>query len=143
MSIKIKIAVTPGEMQQTQAIRHKVFVLEQGIPSELNLDGRDGDAVHVLAYLDNVPVATGRINILPGGEGELARIAVLPEARGKSLGKLVVQQLEKYAKSAGATSVFLHPHDYLETFYANLGYEKTNETMIVANYRLIKMRKKL
>lgn len=143
MAVTIKIAATPEEIRQAHAIRRKVFVLEQGIPSDLNLDGRDGEATHVLVYLENVPVATGRVILLPDGESELARIAVLPEARGKGLGKRVVQALEKYAGKAGATSAFLHPHDYLDGFYANLGYEKSGETMQVAGYRLLKMRKKL
>lgn len=116
---------------------------EQGIAVALDFDGRDENAIHVLVFRGKKPVATGRLIILENGEGELARIAVLPEARGLGLGKLVVQELEKYAKKQGVKSVFLHPHEYLEKFYANLGYEKTPETMAVMHYRLIKMKKDL
>lgn len=141
--IKLKKVLFQRELQQALAIRRKVFGREQGIAAELDFDGRDEDAIHVLAFRGKNPVATGRLIPFENGEGEIARIAVLQEARDQGFGKLVVQELEKYAREAGIKSVFLHPHDYLEKFYANLGYEKTHETITVMHYRLVKMRKSL
>ena len=54
------------DLQDAFAIRTKVFIQEQGVPEELEMDGSDKDAVLAVAYEDGVPVATGRIWIHEG-----------------------------------------------------------------------------
>ena len=55
------------------AIRHKVFVGEQNVPVELEIDGLDDEAKHALAFVDGVPIGTGRIL----SDGHIGRVAVL------------------------------------------------------------------
>ena len=139
---EVKQVETPEELQQALALRHEIFVDEQGIPEELDDDGLDDEADHVLVYVDSRPVATGRLVIPPDGAGVLARIAVRSEIRGHGLGKLVVRELEKIA-SGRAHTLTLHPHRYLERFYGALGYVTVPGTHVVADHELITMSKRL
>jgi len=137
----IRRAETAEELEAARAIRHEVFVREQGIPAALDNDGQDGEAQHVLVLVGGLPVATGRVTVSPSGEAVLARIAVRPHHRGRGLGRRVVQELETLAAAAGGRAFRLHPHHYLEGFYEALGYRKTADGEPVAGHRLIVMTK--
>ena len=59
--IIIKIVEYTNEIQTIQSIRKQVFQKEQGVAQELEFDGLDKTAIHLLAYLENKPVGTTRI----------------------------------------------------------------------------------
>jgi predicted GNAT family N-acyltransferase len=139
---RIKRDLNPREMETAFAIRFEVFVREQGIPAELDLDGKDQQAHQVLVCSVGRGVATGRVLVSESGEAVLARIAVLPDFRGHGLGRIVVRELEAIAVEAGATSFRLHPHDYLERFYRDLGYTTVEGVDSVGGHRLITMSKR-
>lgn len=139
--IEIKRSLTPEEMASAFAIRHEVFVREQDIPAELDFDGRDKQAQHVLVCSAGRGVATGRVLVSDSGEAVLARIAVLPEFRGHGLGRVVVRELEAIAVQFEATSLRLHPHRHLERYYQQLGYTTVPGTDSVAGHELITMTK--
>jgi predicted GNAT family N-acyltransferase len=139
--ITIKRALTPAELEAALAIRHEVFVREQGIPEELDRDGKDQSAHHVLVYSGGHSAATGRVIVSAFGEAIIARIAVLSGYRGCGLGRHVVEELEAIAVAAGAKTLRLHPHYYLEGFYEDLGYVTVPGTDSVAGHRLITMTK--
>lgn len=125
-------------------LRHAVFVLEQGIDAALDADGRDPGAIHVVARRDGVVVGTGRAVLRPDGTAILARIAVAPADRGKDLGRRIVVALEHAAAGAGAVRATLNPHDYLQQFYAGLGYRLVSgEGEVVCGHRLLRMSKVL
>ena len=107
---------TPDELAEALAIRREVFVSEQGIPAELDADGRDTTGLHVLIYDGEIAAATGRA-CLENDEATLARIAVRREYRGHGLGGRVVRELERWAVEEGANRFVLYPHAYLESFY--------------------------
>ncbi|MFQ5568320.1 MAG: GNAT family N-acetyltransferase [Rhodothermales bacterium] len=136
-------ARTPDDRQIARAIREHVFVEEQAIPAALVHDGLDAASLHVLALYDGVPAATGRLSVSTDGEGVIARIAVLPPYRGKGLGQGVVRCLESLARREGIHRVSLLPHDYLETFYENMGYVTMPGSTVVGTHRLITMTKTL
>lgn len=125
------------------SIRSTVFYREQSIPAELDKDGLDDDAIHVLARVDGEPVATGRVVVDGDGRGTAARIAVLQGYRGRGIGRLVVEKLEALAKEKGALSLELHPHYYLEKFYSQLGFRTVAGGESVGAHRLIIMKKDL
>lgn len=140
---EIRRVQTPAELEQARALRHEIFVREQEIPIELEEDGLDEEAEHVLVLIDGEPVATGRLVITDEGDGVLARIAVRSGFRGRSLGKRVVRELERYAEERRVRSLSLHPHRYLERFYRHLGYATVPGTDVVGKHELIKMTKRL
>lgn len=135
-------ARTPQELDSALRIRLRVFVEEQGISPEEDQDGLDAEAVHVLAWVEGAPVATGRV-LLRGTHAVAGRIAVLPGHRGRGLGGAVVRALEDSAAGRGATSIALHPHQHLEAFYRALGYQLVDGTHTVGAHRLSTMVKAL
>jgi predicted GNAT family N-acyltransferase len=141
LDIQIRRDLNSQEMETAFAIRLEVFVREQGIPAELDLDGKDRQAQHVLISSAGHGLATGRVLVSESGEAVLARIAVLSDCRGHGLGQIVVRELEAIAVEAGATSFRLHPHHYLEQFYRDLGYTTVEGTETVGGHELITMTK--
>lgn len=135
------------ELDDVKHIRRIVFTEEQNIPSALDNDGLDEESIHgiILHNKSNRIAASGRLYIEPNANrAVLARIAVLQEFRGKSLGKEIVYFLETVAKAKGATLIELHPHKYLYKFYSNLGYRLAHtEEATVAGHTLLTMTKHL
>lgn len=142
--LSLKQITSAAELAQAQAIRRQVFVEEQGIPAELEYDGADPNAIHVLAYQEDRAVATGRLLLEQDGVGVLGRIAVVASERGQGIGGQVVRQLEQCAAAAGVQRLLLHPHTYLEKFYTDLGYQTVDGgESTVGAHRLLLMEKQL
>lgn len=141
--LTLKRVTTAEELQCAVDIQLAVFFEEQGIAEALCHDGND-DAWHVLALDGDQPVATARMRRGKAGEGEIARVAVLPSHRSAGIGRDLVLALEKIAAHEGLIGITLHPHDYLEPFYARLGYERLDDWAdSVAGHELIRMRKRI
>lgn len=101
-------------------IRHSVFVLEQGIPAELEWDGSDAHGFHVLALLDDArAVATGRL--MP--DGRLGRMAVLAEWRGRGIGRAILARLEACARRQHLSRIYLHAQTAAAGFYRQAGFD--------------------
>ena len=146
MSERYPIHIVKNEHQLRTAlkIREIVFVEEQGISKNMDVDGKDRQAIHALMFDHGVGIATGRLLCEGNQKGHISRIAVLNDYRGKKLGSKIIEFLELEAKKMGVPGVYLHPHDYLESFYHNLGYQTvSNSGFYVGKYRLIKMTKKI
>ncbi|WP_327293391.1 GNAT family N-acetyltransferase [Streptomyces sp. NBC_01198] len=114
-------------MVAVRAIRHEVFVVEQNVPPELEWDGKDGRAVHLLAP----GAGTGRLLLgadaaaKNGGDPELAvlgRLAVVTPARGRGVGARLVRALEDEAARLGLAGVYLEAQVHALGFYRKLGY---------------------
>lgn len=135
------------ELEDVKVIRRIVFTEEQNIPAALDNDGLDEKGIHgiIIHNKSHRIAASGRLYVEPTGKPAiLARIAVLQEFRGQSLGKEIVHFLETVAKAKGATLVELHPHKYLYKFYSNLGYRLAHtEEATVAGHTLLTMVKNL
>jgi len=131
------------DLAAARELRHRVFVLEQGLPADLEQDGRDGEADHILARIGERPVGTGRIIMRSDGIGVIARIAIDEDARGTGLGAAVIESLERIAERRGAQAVELKAHIHLERFYEGMGYRVLPGTHDVAGYHLITMGKSL
>ncbi len=120
---------TPDEMQEALSIRRRVFIEEQGVPEDLEIDEYDAApalgtaALHVLVRVDGVAVATGRL-LLESDDGHLhiGRVAVLAELRGLGYGRLVMLALQDLARERGVEVVTLAAQLHAVGFYEKLGY---------------------
>ncbi|MGD9859988.1 MAG: GNAT family N-acetyltransferase [Marinobacterium sp.] len=121
------------------SIRETVFVQEQGVPAELEYDGLDASAMHVLACVDDQPVGTGRIL----SDGHIGRIAVLNSHRGQGIGAGIVQALTEQAAAAGHQRVYLGAQLHATGFYERLGFAPYGETFMDAGIEHIHMEKHL
>ena len=109
------------DLSDAHAIRRRVFIEEQGIAEEDEMDGTDTAAFHLVLYEDSRPAGTGRI-LLSGGEYALGRIAVLPEFRHRRYGDLIVRLLIRKACEMGGEKQILHAQTQVRGFYEKLGF---------------------
>ena len=117
------------------SIRYEVFVGEQNVPEELEIDGLDDEAKHVLAFVDGVPIGTGRILI----DGHIGRVAVLKNYRGHGIGKLIMKELIKWAHYMNLEKIWLSSQWHAHSFYLDLGFVCVGEIYKEAGIDHIKM----
>ena len=111
------------------AIREAVFVVEQGVPVEIEIDGRDPACAHVLA-LDHESRSIGTARMLPSGH--IGRIAVVREWRERGVGSLLVAALLEQARRSGLSEVDLDSQTHAIGFYEKLGFEVRGEEFMEA-----------
>ena len=117
------------------AIRCEVFVGEQNVPEELEIDGLDGEAKHVLAFIDGLTIGTGRIL----SDGHIGRLAVLKKYRRQGAGKLIMKELMKWAQDMNLEKVWLSSQWHAHSFYLDLGFVCVGEIYEEAGIDHIKM----
>lgn len=106
-----------------QEVRAEVFIREQGIPADLELDEADTDAIHALALNRlGMPLATGRLIRHAPGVSRLGRMAVIKSMRGSAVGKQVLEALLKAATERGDHTVVLHAQLSAANFYRHFGF---------------------
>lgn len=122
-------------------IRDAVFVREQRIPAELDLDDDDPHARHAVAYLvDGTAgarraVATGRL--LP--TGAIGRVSVLADARGRGVGSRLLDALLAEARGRGDALVRLYAQQRAVAFYLRIGFRIVGEPFVAAGVQHIEM----
>lgn len=100
-------------------IRREVFIMEQGVPAELELDDHDATARHFLALApDGEPIGTARL--LPSGR--IGRVAVLSSWRGKGIGRVLMTEVLRAACEPGLPRPHLHAQVPTIPFYESLGF---------------------
>ena len=98
--MRLEIGLT-SDLVTCQAIRRVVFIEEQGVSLADEVDGRDGEAEHLLALLDGQPVGTARM-LVAGETGKIGRVAVLAAARGQGIGAALIRAAVDAPAGAGA-----------------------------------------
>lgn len=134
----------PGDLPAAHALRHQVFVAEQGVPESLERDDADATADHVVALDDGgVVVATGRLVRLDARSGKVGRMAVAAALRGRGAGAAVLATLEAIARERGLTEIVLHAQTSARGFYDRAGYAAEGEPFFEAGIEHVTMRKHL
>ncbi len=106
--------------QQAKAIRFEVFVNEQKVPAEIELDDMDAVCLHALAF-DAQGQALGTGRLLP--DGHIGRMAVRRSARGSGVGGALLQALMEQARLRGDARVVLNAQTHAAPFYQRHGFE--------------------
>ncbi|WP_067830736.1 GNAT family N-acetyltransferase [Nocardia inohanensis] len=140
--IEVVTVATEQELKDAYAVRIKVFVDEQGVPPELELDELDEVADHFLGRIDGAPMGAGRM-LVRDDVALLGRLAVLKETRGTGLGVALVRAIEERARERGLAAVELHSQTHARGFYERLGYEAYGEIEMDAGIPHIWMRREL
>lgn len=104
---------------ELRLVRTRVFLQEQAVPVELEWDGEDAAAWHVLAR-NGSGDAIGTARILTSGQ--IGRMAVLPEWRGRGVGRALLQQAVGLAQQHQLPEIMLHAQIQALLFYAKAGF---------------------
>jgi predicted GNAT family N-acyltransferase len=125
-------------------LRMEVFVGEQGVAPEIEIDGRDDEAEHALIFDESgeAAVATARLLIVQG-VGIVGRVAVRADRRGTGLGAEVMRLIEDRARELGLPLLELHAQIAARGFYDRLGYQAYGDTYLEADIPHVSMRKVL
>lgn len=124
------ISVT-DDIETVQAIRRIVFIDEQGVSLEDEIDGRDPEAIHLLALHEGQSVGTARL-LLKGDVGKIGRVAVLKPYRGLGLGQDLVRFAVDELGRRGALRATLGAQTHAIGFYEALGFAATGPEFIDA-----------
>jgi predicted GNAT family N-acyltransferase len=129
----------PSNKATINHIRVKVFQEEQGVSEELEFDGLDATAIHLLAYLDNEAVGTTRIREIDRRTVKIERLAILIEARGQGIAKKLMKTAIEIAIDKNYQIIIVHAQEYIKNLYARLGFEQIGNTFTEAGIAHVKM----
>ena len=141
METETRIELLPWEKARAHAspIRFAVFVEEQGVPREIELDAKDGQCLHAIAFAGNDAVGTGRL--LP--DGHLGRMAVLEAWRGRGVGSRILSALVESARRRGDQEVLLSAQVHATAFYRAHGFVEEGPEYMEAGIPHREMRRRL
>jgi predicted GNAT family N-acyltransferase len=117
--LKIDLLDWSAAQAEAKRIRFTVFVEEQRVPAEMEMDEHDARCLHALAYAEGRAIATGRL--LP--DGHIGRMAVLKEWRGRGAGSAMLRRLIDAARARGDREVLLSAQVHAIGFYRAEGFE--------------------
>ena len=103
------------------AVRREVFVDEQGVSEAEEVDGKDPEAIHILAKSAEAAVGAARV-LNFGSTAKIGRVCVLKSHRGTGLGITLIEACHEAARSRGATRAILGAQLSALGFYERLGY---------------------
>ena len=120
-AVKIKRVSSQLELVQALTIRIRVFVREQRVPAEIELDTDDQQAIHFLAIKSGQAVGTARA-VMRHGDAKIGRMAVLKSYRRKGIGAALLKRAILSAKRLHARRIYLHAQVAVIGFYQRMGF---------------------
>ena len=152
-TVTVREARDADEVRAARELRIEVFCDEQGVPRELELDGKDDEATQIVAFDESGMIATCRLRYPKpqetrdtqglSGICKLERMAVAKRLRGRGVGARLMAGAEEEARRAGATTMALNAQLGAQDFYASRGYAAEGDTFMDADIEHIRMTKAL
>jgi len=128
--MSLRVAVSEEDVLKVLVVRGIVFIEEQNVDWEGEIDEFEKTATHFLGEVGGQPVATGRLRHLADGWVKVERIAVRPRWRGRGLAKEMVAFLMDHALAQGARKFKMHAQVYLEDFYGEFGFHRQDGVFV-------------
>ncbi|MFD1735364.1 GNAT family N-acetyltransferase [Bacillus salitolerans] len=130
--MKIVVVNNDEQFKDALTVRREVFIEEQQVPEEEEIDQFEDICTHVVVYDGDKPVAAGRLREYDHNVGKMERICVLSSYRGQNLGVLVMNKLEELSKERGYSTLKLNAQTHAEGFYSKIGYETISDIFMDA-----------
>jgi predicted GNAT family N-acyltransferase len=130
------------EMSAALELRHAVFCVEQGVPENEELDGRDHQGIHLAAIVEGELLGTCRV-LMVGTTAQFSRLAVRPSARRRGIATALLEAAETETRAAGGRRLVLHAQTYARELYENAGYRPRGRAFWEAGIEHIAMEKPL
>lgn len=121
LPVRVKRVANQAELARAFAIRIRVFVKEQGVPREIELDADDPKAIHLLAKSGSRAVGTARV-VTHGGAAKIGRMAVVKSYRRKGVGTKLLRRAVAIAQGLQARRIYLHAQVTALEFYAAMHF---------------------
>ncbi|WHY93234.1 GNAT family N-acetyltransferase [Neobacillus cucumis] len=127
----VKIVENEKELEDAFSVRRTVFIEEQNVPEEEEIDQHEKKATHFVLYNEGSPIGAGRFRLVDGF-GKVERICILKQARGTGAGKAIMNGIEDFARKKGIQKLKLNSQTHAIPFYGGLGYEVVSEEFMDA-----------
>jgi predicted GNAT family N-acyltransferase len=131
-----------GEMTAALELRRDVFCREQGVPEHEELDGRDHEALHLVAMSGEELLGTCRL-LFVGPTVQFSRLAVRPHARRRGIATALLELADVETRAGGARRLVLHAQTYARRLYERAGYVPRGRVFVEAGIEHVAMEKQL
>jgi len=131
MTIRYQFCTWQQHKKQLMSVRQAVFIDEQNVPEELEIDEFDTDCIHILALDNEKPVATARLLL----EGHIGRMCVLKEYRLQGIASELLKRLIKAAQERHIKTLLLHAQLTAIPFYEKSGFSISSDTFLDAGIK--------
>lgn len=142
LTYEVRRVRTEAEMAAALQLRHQVFCVEQGVPEREELDGRDGEGLHLVAVSDGHLLATCRL-LFVGPTVQFSRLAVREDARRQGIATALLKLADDETRAGGARRLVLHAQTYARPLYDAAGYRPRGRIFMEAGIEHIAMEKQL
>jgi ElaA protein len=130
------------EMEALLELRHDVFCREQGVPEHEEVDGRDDEALHLVAVQDGEVVGTCRV-LFVGSTAQFSRLAVRASMRRRGIATALLEAAEAETRAARGRRLVLHAQTYARELYERAGYGARGRVFVEAGIEHVAMEKQL
>jgi predicted GNAT family N-acyltransferase len=142
LTYEVRRVRTEQEMEAALELRHDVFCIEQGVPVYEEVDGRDGEGIHLVAVSNGTLLATCRL-LFVGPTVQFSRLAVRQSARRRGIATALLNLADEETRAGGARRIVLHAQTYARALYEAAGYEPRGRIFMEAGIEHIAMEKHL
>jgi len=139
---EVRPARDADEVRAALELRHEVFVVEQRVPIEEEIDVHDDTALHLVAVEHGRVVATARV-VMDGDTATVGRVAVARAARRRGIASRLIAASEAHAGERGARRVALAAQTGALALYERAGYTPYGERFMDAGIEHLMMEKRL
>ena len=145
MNIEVIRATETWQQAGAYYVRIQGMSKQHGITLRREFDEHDTpDTKYIVLTDDGYPVATCRLYPLDDTTAMVDRVVVLPEYRGKRLGRIVMDEAECWLRELGFCRAAVESRDVAVEFYRGLGYAVTDPNIIHGDtFDCIRMEKQL
>ena len=142
VSFEIRRVRGRDELAAAMALRYEVFCVEQGVPPAEERDGRDLDALHLIAVDGDRLLGTCRL-VFVGTTVQFSRLAVAPSVRRHGIATALLDAADAETRAGGANRLVLHAQTYARSLYEGAGYEPRGREFTEAGIEHVAMEKVL
>jgi len=140
--MEVRPARDAAELAQALRLRDRIFCGEQGVSAAAERDGRDAEALHLVAVEGRRVLGTCRL-VFTAGTAFLGRLAVEPARRRRGIGEALLGEAAECAAAAGARRISLHAQVNVRRLYASVGYVERGEPFVEEGIDHVTMEKAL
>lgn len=131
MSMTIIRAATTAERAGAYYVRIQGMAVQHHISLYQEFDEHDApETKYIVITEDVLPVATCRLYALDADSAMIGRVVVLPDYRGRGLGRRVMKEAEAWLRDLGYRKAVIESRDVATGFYEKLDYTVTDGTVI-------------
>ena len=141
--LSYKLVTSDRELKAAFEVRLQVFVEEQGVSEELELDDLDQEALHMVVKDGERVIGTARVLFLTANQAKIERMAILKPFRRRGIGRGIISFLNEELRNKQVEQVVLHVQYAVVAFYKSCGFEESGLPFQEAGIKHIKMERQL